>query len=126
MELLSPVTSCPTGVTFKVRDLFSFQVPPASNFSIIGLTLCVVYSADKHLIVSFGDIVIKNSTKNFEWPPISKCTVIPFTRKDHMWFIHIPHATLENQLEEEDEVEVSVIYDCSVSWMKCGIQLVYE
>lgn len=102
-------------------------MPPASNCRIMGLTLCVVYSAEEDLndTLSFGDIVIKNRTKNLEWP-ISPNTCIPVTRKDHMWFIHIPHAALEEQLEDGNEVEVSVTFDCSVSRVKCGIQLIYE
>lgn len=55
------------------------------------------------ILLGFGDIVIKKkkSPKNLEWP-VSPDTGIPVT-----------HATLENQLEAGDEVEVSAIFDCS-------------
>lgn len=82
-----------------------------SDHRVDTLTLFVVYSAEENLIdtLSFGDTDKKNSPKNLEWP-VSPDTGIPVT-----------HATLENQLEAGDEVEVYVIFDCSVSRVKCGI-----
>ncbi|KAJ4716798.1 TIR-NBS-LRR disease resistance protein [Melia azedarach] len=111
----------------SVGSIISFQVPPVLNCPIKGLTICVVYAAEENDLdtLSFGEFVIKDLTKNLEWN-VSPDSSFPVTRQDHMWVVHIPHSTLDNQLEAGDRVEVSVSFLCSLDRVKCGIQLLYD
>ncbi|GMP91175.1 hypothetical protein CsSME_00041981 [Camellia sinensis var. sinensis] len=104
----------------------SFKVP-LTNKKILGLFVCVVFTASEEKCNNLGPFryYISNKTKVFialYMCPISHGPI----SQDQMWLKFLPQNYLERQLEGGDEVEISIQINEWSQVKNCGAHLIYE
>ncbi|KAK4493040.1 hypothetical protein RD792_018147 [Penstemon davidsonii] len=110
----------------------SFTVPSStSDLQIQGLNLCFVYAVsnstsnndEKWFPENILFIKIRNKTKDLEWIYYPTCFGIPEPDNDLLW---LSHWTFRNELEDGNEVDISIITGDNFVVRECGLSFMYH
>ncbi|KAH0982041.1 hypothetical protein GBA52_009218 [Prunus armeniaca] len=106
------------------KSVLSVILPSHFNLKIRGLNICVMYSRRPFWFSSRNFLKVSNETKGLKWTYCPVAAGLPKKNQDMLW---LSHWRFENdELEEGEQVHVSINEEFSFWAKEFCIQLVYE
>ncbi|XP_068322152.1 uncharacterized protein [Pyrus communis] len=117
----------PEGFDFTIQtSVLSVIAPSHPNLKIQGLNVGVLYAKNEHRIKAGikNLIEVSNQTKALMWTYCPLTIGLPTEKEDVLWLSHFRFGN--NELEDGDQIRVSVEMHLFYRVKEFGIQLVYE
>ncbi|ONI16932.1 hypothetical protein PRUPE_3G130900 [Prunus persica] len=106
------------------NSVLSIILPSHLNLKIRGLNVCVMYSRRPFWFSATNFLKVSNETKGLKWTYCPVAAGLPKKNQDMLW---LSHWRFENdELEEGEQVHVSINEEFSFWAKEFCIQLVYE
>ncbi|PQM35432.1 hypothetical protein Pyn_30152 [Prunus yedoensis var. nudiflora] len=106
------------------NSVLSIILPSHLNLKIRGLNVCVMYSRRPFWFSASNFLKVSNETKGLKWTYCPVAAGLPKKNQDMLW---LSHWRFENdELEEGEQVHVSINEEFSFWAKEFCVQLVYE